>query len=154
LTHPLGASHLESDLGPATAVFCELSRLSEVSQGRVLPSKLPGTAQLQQQRHPLRRRWRLGERPPQQRRRGLRRPTADRVGGGIAQARCHPGISRRLDGHEMGADPAPGRAIAVQETGRGPVRSVPLATGEKGLHRVAHDRMQKRGGESAPRISS
>ena len=47
----------------------------------------------------------------------------------------------------MSTHPPGGRAIGVEEAGRSPMRPVSLVAGERGLHRVAHDRMQEpRGG--------
>ncbi len=60
----LGAGELESDLGALSAVICELSRPVKVLEGHVLPGKLLGAPEIEQQRYPLCRRWRLGQCPP------------------------------------------------------------------------------------------
>src|SRR5262249_31499480 len=144
---------LEPDLGPATAVFGELSRLGEVSQGRVLPGKLLGTAQLQQQRHPFRRRWRLGERPPQQRRRGCgaplptasaaasrRRAATQASAAGWTATRWAPTLPRGAP------SPCRRRAAARWAASRSPpAREASTESRTTGC--------KKPGGESAPRIS-
>jgi hypothetical protein len=139
----LGAGELESDLSALSAVVCELSCLGEVCEGCILTRKQLSTAQLEQQRRPLHSRCGLGERPHEQLRRGLRRAAVDRGDGGFTETCYDPSVSGGLHGQEMGTHPARRCAIVVEEAGCGPMRAVSLVAGQRGLHRVAHDRMQE-----------
>jgi hypothetical protein len=122
----IGLGNLQRDLGALARAGGHPQRFLQQHEGLLPPGGHLGAGRLPQDRGPLLRWRRLGQRPVQQIGRGLRRAAVHRCPCRLSQPCHHPAITGRPHPHQMRGD-LPWRGhVSVQQPGRAAMGAVPF----------------------------